>query len=226
MEADRREGCAIRAVIFDFSGVILDQPPGRRSAYIEEVARRYGISEKALKNNLERRGLSELSARGLSTVIHQPLADLLGRSVEPLPPLPRRDERPNPAHLEIVEALPPRYRTAILANSNGTVETRMTALGIRGLFDAVIDSDVAGVRKPNLAIYLLAASAVGCRPDECLFIDNRQNNVDGALAAGMRAALFKAGRGPSLAELLTAHGVMVHTKAASDTSLEPAPAAT
>ena len=47
-----------------------------------------------------------------------------------------------------------------------------------------------GLRKPDPEIFLRAASELGLRPDECLFIDDRANNCDGARQVGMRAVHF------------------------------------
>jgi len=48
-----------------------------------------------------------------------------------------------------------------------------------------------GVMKPNRAIYLAAAAHVKVPPQQCLYIDDLQANVDGAHAIGMRAVLFE-----------------------------------
>ncbi|MBN1407553.1 MAG: HAD family phosphatase [Calditrichaceae bacterium] len=48
----------------------------------------------------------------------------------------------------------------------------------------------AGYMKPNPQIYRIAAENIGHRPGDCLFIDDRQINVDGAQAAGMKAVQF------------------------------------
>lgn len=47
-----------------------------------------------------------------------------------------------------------------------------------------------GVRKPAPAAYLGAAAACGATPEACLFIDDRAENVDAALAVGMDAFRF------------------------------------
>ena len=44
--------------------------------------------------------------------------------------------------------------------------------------------------KPAPEIFLRAAADVGCAPNECLFIDDRADNVAGARAAGMPAEQF------------------------------------
>ena len=63
----------------------------------------------------------------------------------------------------------------------------------RAFFDRFQDIVVSGevkLLKPDPAIYWLALDRFRLRPDEALLIDDRQINVDGALAVGMRAHLF------------------------------------
>ncbi len=48
-----------------------------------------------------------------------------------------------------------------------------------------------GSVKPSRDSYLAAAGDVGVPPEECLFIDDLQKNVDGAKAAGMAAIRFE-----------------------------------
>ncbi len=47
-----------------------------------------------------------------------------------------------------------------------------------------------GVRKPDPEAWLGAARTLGREPAECFFVDDRQSNVDGAVAVGMAAARF------------------------------------
>jgi 2-haloacid dehalogenase len=44
--------------------------------------------------------------------------------------------------------------------------------------------------KPDPAIYYLALDRFGLRPADALFVDDREINVEGALAVGMAAHLF------------------------------------
>ena len=48
-----------------------------------------------------------------------------------------------------------------------------------------------GARKPDEAIYLRAAEALGLPPDRCLFVDDRVVNCEAALSAGMRAVRYR-----------------------------------
>ncbi len=45
--------------------------------------------------------------------------------------------------------------------------------------------------KPELRIYESAIEKVGMNPEECLFIDDAQENIDGAKAAGMEGIRFE-----------------------------------
>jgi FMN phosphatase YigB (HAD superfamily) len=47
-----------------------------------------------------------------------------------------------------------------------------------------------GYLKPAKETFLLAADSVGFQPNQCLFIDDRDVNVKGAIATGMQAIRF------------------------------------
>ena len=44
--------------------------------------------------------------------------------------------------------------------------------------------------KPHFKMYLAAAESVCCRPEECLFIDDLPQNIQGAEQSGMKGILF------------------------------------
>lgn len=55
---------------------------------------------------------------------------------------------------------------------------------------AVVDSSEVGMRKPDPAIYALTAERMGCRAEELLYFDDLDENVTGAVAAGLVGTLF------------------------------------
>jgi 2-haloacid dehalogenase len=57
-------------------------------------------------------------------------------------------------------------------------------------FRDIVVSGEEKLLKPDPAIYHRALDRFGLKPADALFIDDRQINVDGALAVGMRAHLF------------------------------------
>lgn len=57
--------------------------------------------------------------------------------------------------------------------------------------DGYVVSAVERMKKPNKDIYELLCQRYHLRPEECLFVDDRQVNVDAAISIGMEAVLFK-----------------------------------
>jgi putative hydrolase of the HAD superfamily len=57
--------------------------------------------------------------------------------------------------------------------------------------DALILSSELRLAKPERAIYERAVAELGVRPDEALFIDDREPNVEGAREAGLHGVRFE-----------------------------------
>ncbi len=55
-------------------------------------------------------------------------------------------------------------------------------------FDAMVVSTEIGTCKPDPRMYAAICEALNVRPEECLFVDDRECNLRGALNVGMRAA--------------------------------------
>ena len=75
-----------------------------------------------------------------------------------------------------------------------------------GRFRDVVVSGEVKLLKPDPAIYFLALDRFGLRPSEALFVDDRQINVDGAEAIGMKAHLFTSAQ--ALRARLKAEGLL------------------
>jgi len=73
-------------------------------------------------------------------------------------------------------------RTGLLSNSWGLEYERA---GWDALFDAVMISGEVGLRKPDPAIYALAARRLELPPEQIVFVDDLRPNVRAAVAAGM-----------------------------------------
>ncbi|MBI2544595.1 MAG: HAD-IA family hydrolase, partial [Candidatus Rokubacteria bacterium] len=80
-------------------------------------------------------------------------------------------------------------------------------LGLQDLFDAIICSAEAGMAKPDLAIYRLAADLLALPTDACLFVDDYEPNIKAAEEAGMRALLYRVDQGHDLRAQLAELGV-------------------
>jgi putative hydrolase of the HAD superfamily len=79
------------------------------------------------------------------------------------------------------------YRTACLTNNFAVAESAVSAevAAVFALFDAVLESRVLGVRKPDPRFYELACARVGVKPEEAVFLDDLGINLKPARALGM-----------------------------------------
>lgn len=92
--------------------------------------------------------------------------------------------------IPVLERLSSRYRLGVVSNFYGNLDGLLAAEGLRPLFSVVADSGVLGVIKPEAAIFLHAAAAVGAAPSDCVMVgDSIKRDMKGAEGVGMRRAL-------------------------------------
>jgi putative hydrolase of the HAD superfamily len=73
------------------------------------------------------------------------------------------------------------------ASMSATREGASRAGEIMALFDQVIESSKAGVRKPDPRIYQMMCEALGVAPGACVYLDDLGVNCKPAAALGMKA---------------------------------------
>lgn len=80
-------------------------------------------------------------------------------------------------------------RIAVLTNNSAALAPtrQLERVGLDGLVDVALTSQMIGARKPEPAAYLAAAEALRLSPAQCLFFDDTAAWVDGARAVGMAA---------------------------------------
>ncbi len=84
-----------------------------------------------------------------------------------------------------------KYLVGALNNeARETNEYRFDCFHLRELFKVTLSSCYLGLRKPDEAIYQRALEILGRRAERVLFIDDRAENVVGAVTAGMKAIKF------------------------------------
>ena len=91
-----------------------------------------------------------------------------------------------------IQSLRPRFQTAILSNA-GDQDRQIfnEAYCIEDLVDTVIISAEVGLAKPDPRIYLLALERLGVQPEEAIFVDDLQVNIEAARRLGIRAIQFQ-----------------------------------
>lgn len=88
---------------------------------------------------------------------------------------------------ETIEWCRQNFKIGVVTNGTKVIQYgKIDQLGIRSLFECIIVSEEAGMKKPNAKIFQLAAEMLGLSPQQCLFIgDHPTNDIGGAGNAGM-----------------------------------------
>ena len=107
----------------------------------------------------------------------------------------------------ILNYLKPRYRLHIITNGFEEIqEHKLKMADIREYFDKIINSEMAGVKKPNPKIFNLALELADTNASRSLMIgDNIEADILGAQAVGFNALHYNAHNDPA-----HSHCEMIH----------------
>jgi len=190
---------AIRAVIFDFGGVIL-APLGKE--HLHTWARRLGLSPAALAKALwgaawralEKGEIDDATYnRRLARVLRLSDTEAVERFITAF----YADERLYPEMLDLIVRLrrDGRVKLALLTNAfagHAEVMQRKWGLDPRQIFDVYVNSAEVGMAKPAAAIFELTLARLGVSPGEAIFIDDGAPNVAAAARLGLHTLHFDA----------------------------------
>jgi putative hydrolase of the HAD superfamily len=99
-----------------------------------------------------------------------------------------------PRMVEALKKVKTRYKIACLTNNmphghgpsmTGSPERAKQVADVIALFEVVVESSKAGLRKPEPAFYERACSLLGIQPNEAVFLDDLGINLKPAAAMGM-----------------------------------------
>jgi len=97
----------------------------------------------------------------------------------------------NPPVLKLLKKLKPKYRLILLSNTDvvrfSYIKTKFPELMI---FDGYVLSFDYGLMKPDPDVYYAALELAGSKPERAVFIDDIQENIDGAERVGIKGLLF------------------------------------
>jgi putative hydrolase of the HAD superfamily len=180
----------IRAVLWDFGGVISSSPFEAFAAYEQAQGLPDGFLRRLNAVNpdtnawaqLER---SKVDLAGFAALYQREAAEaggqVDGHAVMSL--LTTGSLRP--AMLEAVRRCRSSYKTALLTN-NFLITERNPRLGaVLDLFDLILESSKVGIRKPDVRFYQLACEALAIDPTEAVFLDDLGVNLKPARQMGM-----------------------------------------
>jgi putative hydrolase of the HAD superfamily len=183
----------IRAVISDLGGVIVrtyDHQPRAR------WERRLGMAPHALERLVfwgEAGGKAALGQIDPDDVWVW-VIDRLGLTPDDRPALESdfwAGDRVDDRLIDYFRGLRPRLKTALLSNAWTSLRAALKdQWHIADAFDVVVISAEVGLAKPDPRIFELALAQLGLAPEEGVFLDDMQENIDAARLVGLRAVKF------------------------------------
>ena len=190
----------VSAVIWDFGGVITTSP----FVAFARFERERGLPANFIRtinaahpddNAWARFERSEIDASGFDADFLKE-ATALGHAISGSEILPLLSGDIRPAMVGALKACKARFKVGCITNNVHTgagagMASSMEKAGevarVMALFDHLIESSKAGVRKPDPQIYLMMCDALGVPPQECVYLDDLGVNCKPAAALGMTA---------------------------------------
>lgn len=181
----------MKAVIFDMDGVLVDSQPYHFKADIETMSE-YGV--------IKDQKFYEAFAGTLTDNRMRTLRDMFGLDVPAEELIEKREKmildimanediKPISGIPELLRSIKALGLKTAVASSSGIelIKLVLDRLGIAVYFDSITSGNDVKRGKPSPDIFLLAAERIGAEPSECLVVEDSENGVRAAKAAGMTA---------------------------------------
>jgi len=180
----------IRAALFDVGGVIITSPFESFSRYESQNDLPDGFIRGLNSTNPDTNAWARLERNAVTfdefCALFEAEARAAGGELNARDVMTLLAGEIRPQMLEAVRRCKERLKTAMLTNNwraedeGGRLDTLLP------LFDVVIESSKAGVRKPDPRFYEMACELLEIEPSEAVFLDDLGINLKPARAMGMR----------------------------------------
>ena len=192
------EKAPVRAVLWDFGGVLTTSPFDAFSAYEQANGLEPGFIRRINSTNPHtnawaRFERSEVSAEEFA-VLFEAEAEASGGKVDTAALMSSLRGELRPAVVRAVERCHEHLKTGLLTNNfvsgraevEGDVAEPNLYQQVMHLFDVVVESSKVGYRKPDLRFYEMACEMLDIEPAEAVFLDDLGVNLKPARQMGMR----------------------------------------
>lgn len=179
---------AIEAVVFDLDGVLVD------SEHVWDAARRELAAERGRpwpeQASRDMMGMSSLEwSRYMHDIVElpEPPEEISAEVVRRLEEIYRRELPLIDGAAEAVERLAERWPLGLASSSNRElIDLVLELSGLAHYFRVTVSSEEVPRGKPAPDVYLEAARRLGVAPARCAAVEDSENGIRSAKAAGMR----------------------------------------
>ncbi len=195
----RLQESTITALIFDFGGVVLNLDEQRTYNQLIELLqlRKEVLQKKLLHTNIFYDfECGKITSQEFISYIHSisttPISDeqIISAWNAMLLDLPQQ-------HVQLLQTLKKKYRTFLLSNTNAIHEDSFVRsikqeydMTLQDMFEKVWYSHILGLRKPNKDIFIEISHLAQLKPEQTLFLDDREENIATANKLGFKTQLI------------------------------------
>ncbi len=173
----------IRAIIFDCFGVVYIDS-------FDDTYRHFGGDTVADKIFIETLMFNAATDSSIHT--RKTAAEHLGVTLDDWKKVADKSNGLNKQLIEYIKVLRKSYRIAMLTNiREHGLDDNLGIGALDGVFEVINESWKIGFAKPEARAYEVAADSVSVRLDECVFVDDRQQYIEGAQHVGMKTILYE-----------------------------------
>lgn len=184
----------IRAVFWDFGGVILTSPFDAFARYEKAQGLPDGFLRRINATNPDTNAWARLERGEVETEAFYELfseeARAHGHEVDARAVLSLIEGDVRPEMVSALRRVATQYKTACLTNNFRATrpdDARSAEIAeIMDIFDAVIESSLTGIRKPDPRFYAQACEMLEVAPEETVFLDDLGVNLKPARSMGIR----------------------------------------
>ncbi len=184
----------IRAVFFDFGGVILSSPFDAFTSYEQRSGLPPGFLRLVNSTNPDTNAWAQLERSEVDVTAFVPIFEAealeLGHAVDGREVLGCLIGELRPAMVRAVERCAEIFTTALLTNNVlgaavGSGHQTRPHEDVLAMFHHIVESSKVGVRKPDPRFYQMACELAGVTPTEVVFLDDLGINLKPARTMGM-----------------------------------------
>ena len=191
---------AIEAVIWDFGGVFTSSPFEAFNRFEAENGLPKDLIRRVNATNHHQNAWALFERNEIDTERFDQLfleeSTALGHPVQGRDVLPLLSGAVRPRMVAALKTCKQHFKVGCITNNvvsmhspgQDEIQRAAGAMGqIMPLFDAIIESSKAGVRKPDPKIYLMMCDLLAVRPEACVYLDDLGINCKPAAELGMKA---------------------------------------
>jgi HAD superfamily hydrolase (TIGR01509 family) len=182
----------IKAIIFDFDGVIVDSEPIHEKAELQtclEFGMKVPQSEWVHFRGTKIEDIFSFVSRKYGTG-QEPIEKMIEHKIALYLSLALSELQLIPGVQDFLTSLKQngKYRLALTTSGRFVQqENILNKFGLTHFFEIIITSDDCRLGKPNPEPYLITTKKLGERPENCLVIEDSDNGIRSAKAAGCLA---------------------------------------